>query len=135
MIMRSVHWKALKRVVAFSFFLLIMWQSFVHLTYLFRNADARRMNYLSFYEEKENSLDVVLVGGSNVFVYWDPMQAWGSHGITSFDYSMDSMPAAVMLTAVKEIVKTQSPKVIVIDVRKFLTSFWDTEMTGGIGIS
>lgn len=121
----------IKKLVCFFLFLILVWKVFVSLTYLFRSAESERMGIMAFYEEKANSLDVVLVGGSNIVFYWDPMQMWDKCGITSYNYAVPAMPAALFTASIHEIYKTQTPKVIIVDVRNFFSDIWVTEIGGG----
>lgn len=72
-----------------------------------------------FYAEKENSMDVVYIGGSATFVYYAPLKSWDDHGIVSFDYATDTIQAELYKTMIKEVLKTQKPKLIIIDARAF----------------
>lgn len=120
-----------KNFIAFLIFCFLIWEVFIHCTYMFRDTNREgRQNIIGFYDEKENSLDVVVVGASCVYRYWDCMHAWKSYGITSYDYSVGSMSPAATIFAIKDIQKTQNPQVIVFDVRKILSRFPDT--IGGI---
>ena len=120
-----------KNFIAFLIFCFLIWEVFLHCTYLFRDTyRAGRQNIVGFYDEKEDSLDAVFVGASCVYRYWDCMHAWKSYGIASYDYSVGSMSPAATIFAIKDIQKTQNPQVIVFDVRKILSRFPDT--AGGI---
>lgn len=126
--------KTIKRFISFCLFLAIVCQIFVHLTYLFRNASADRLRILGIKNEIADSLDMVYIGASCVFVYWNPMLAWQQYGITSYNYSMSNMPAATYLSAIKEIQKTQSPKVFVVDIRTFLSPVWESLSEKGVDL-
>lgn len=123
--------QSVKKIIAFLIFMFLIWEVFIHCTYLFRDTyRAGRQNIIGFYGEEEDSLDVVVIGASCVYRYWDCMYAWKEYGFTSYDYSIGSMSAAATIFAIKDIMKTQEPRVVVFDVRKILSSFPDTE--GGI---
>ncbi|MCM1124039.1 MAG: hypothetical protein NC416_15770 [Eubacterium sp.] len=110
-----------KELAAAVVFLILAYEVFIHCTYLFRNTErAARQNILGFYEEESDSLDVVCVGTSSVYRYWDPMHAWDLYGFISYDYSVSAMSRGTVLTAIKDLRRTQSPEVIVVDVRPFL---------------
>lgn len=101
-------------------FLLVLLVSFTGLTYLMRNTGgAQRGNILGYYEEEEDSLDVVFVGASNVMRYWDPLHAWEEYGFTSHNYSVTSMRADTYLYSLKDALRTQSPEVVVVEARMF----------------
>ena len=104
------------RVVFFIFIvgLLIIWISF-----LFRPTEVDRENVIGYYAEKNNSLDVVCIGGSATFVFWEPLQAWHDYGFTSYDFCVNTfVPQAVKYYLI-EALKTQAPELFVIDLRPF----------------
>ena len=120
----------IKRILAFILFLLLAWQIFSRLTYLFRNTGAGdRLNILAFQTEREDSLDMVYIGGSNVGEYWDPFLAWEKSGLTSYSYFTTAMAASPTIACIKEIYKAQSPRLIIVDVRKFL--IWNDSIDVG----
>lgn len=120
-----------KNFIALVIFIFLVWEVFIHCTYLFRDTYREgRQNIVGFYGEEKDSLDVVVIGASCVYRYWDCMYAWKEYGITSYDYSVGSMSALSTISAIKEIEKTQTPRLLVFDVRKILSRFPDT--TGGV---
>lgn len=72
-----------------------------------------------FYSERDNSYDVICIGGSATFVYYAPLKSWEDHGIVSYDYAADTVQPELYKTMIKEVLKTQKPKLIVIDARAF----------------
>ena len=76
-------------------------------------------NISGIYAERKNSLDMVYIGGSAAFVYYSPIDAYKNYGISSYVYAADNMQAELYTTMVKEVLKTQKPKLIVIDARAF----------------
>lgn len=107
------------RILKVTVFLTIIFLLFLFFTYLFRNTDYNaRQNVLDFYEE-DTELDVVFIGASNIYRYWDPMGAWETEGIATRNYSVSSMDAATYLSAIKDILRTQNPKLIVVEARRF----------------
>lgn len=123
-----INKKAVLRAIACLLFLLLAWQMFLHLTYLFRNTRWDRATISAFQSVEENTIDVVFIGGSNIYRYWDPFQAYYEQGIASYNYSTSGMPAATAIAAIKDVRKTQEPKLFVVDARKFLTTYWDAEV-------
>ena len=121
-----------KCLAAFLCFLLLLGYVFSHLTYLFRNSDDGRLNFLTFAEEPEESLDVVYIGGSNVYVFWNPMLAWERHGFTSYNYSTSNMPVVTFLPAIKKLQKRKSPKLFVVGIRTFLSPIYESLAAEGI---
>lgn len=73
-----------------------------------------------FYEEPENTLDVVLLGASEVFTDFSSTYAYEKYGFTSFPYALDSNPASLYQAEVREILKKQSPKWLVVEINGML---------------
>lgn len=113
-------------------FLAIVFSLYLFCTYLLRDTDrVSRQNVLEFYNEPENTLDVVLIGASGIYRYWNPMDAWKEQGIASRNFSTSEMHIATYKTAIKEIMKTQNPKMIAVEVRQFTRNFnYDTVPAG-----
>ncbi|MEG0577566.1 MAG: hypothetical protein RR500_06865 [Bacilli bacterium] len=100
-------------------FIFIFAVLFIHISYLFRPAINDREIVAGYYAEKENSLDMVYVGGSSTFVYWAPMEAWKNHGIVSNNFAYNSISADALKSTIKEALKTQNPDLLVVDARAF----------------
>lgn len=125
------HNRSVKSLIRFFLFLSLFWWVFTHLTYLFRNTNWDKLSIPIFRTEEEQTVDVAFIGGSNVYRYWNPLQAFREQGIVSYDYAPSSMPAATTILAIQDIYETQSPKLFVVDIRKFLSIHWDTAINGG----
>ena len=76
-------------------------------------------NIAGLYGEKKNSLDMVYIGGSAAFVYYEPLRAFEREGIASYNYASNRMQAELYKTMVTEVLKKQKPEVIIIDARAF----------------
>lgn len=111
-------WNFVKAVM----FVLITISFIPFLTYYFRPTIDNGRSIILDYEAEESSLDVVYIGASPVVYYWDPMRAWNEQGFASRNYAVLSMHKATCLTALKDALKTQNPKVVVMDARRFLSS-------------
>lgn len=108
---------SLKAVSFFIIFLVLL----VTVSYILRpySGSASRKNLCGFYAEEKDSLDVVFIGSSAVFAFWEPMEFWKKYGVTSYDFATGTMPPQVMKYCMKEIKKTQDPDVFVVDLRSF----------------
>ncbi|MBQ7168026.1 MAG: hypothetical protein IJR93_13890 [Treponema sp.] len=105
---------------------------FVHLSYCKRgNLSYTRKNISGYYALRRNSLDVVFIGTSGTFSSFIPMQAWKDCGFASYNFCVNMMGANTIPYAVTEAMKSQKPKVLVIDIYPFITG----EMIGNIGDS
>lgn len=103
------------------FFSIIFLMLLVTVSYILRpySGSASRKNLCGFYAEEEDSLDVVFIGSSAVFTFWEPMEFWEKYGVASYDFATGTMPPQVVKYCLKEIRKTQDPELFVIDLRTF----------------
>lgn len=69
-----------------------------------------------FYEEEENTLDVVFIGSSQMYADMAPAVLFSEYGITSYDFCANEQPMWISYYYIKEALKHQNPKVIVLDV-------------------
>lgn len=82
--------------------------------FMFGNTNTDRLQ--KFYLEEENSLDVVIVGASEVHYAYLPGYAYDQYGYTSYLYSLDGNLGATFLPQIKEIEAHQNPGLILIEV-------------------
>lgn len=111
--------KRLKPIIKIAAFTLIFSVVLYALSYMAKPDGQNLENIEGMYAEKENSLDVVYIGGSATFVYYAPLKAWNDYGIVSYDYAANTIQPELYKTMIEEILKTQKPKLIVVDVRAF----------------
>lgn len=94
---------------------------FAQLTYMYRGSLAHtRRNITGFYAEKKDSLDVVILGTSSTFSAVMPMELWGNYGIISYDMCTNVIFEEAIKFHVRELKKTQHPKLLIIDTAPFL---------------
>ena len=106
-----------RRIVAAVIFLLIILKVFLSVTYLFRNVNLERNHVVGIKEEKP--LDMIYVGGSAAFVYWQPLKAWNDCGFTSYNLAVNTIQAESIEYLLRYALKYQDPKCVVIDARAF----------------
>lgn len=70
-----------------------------------------------FYNEPEDSYDVMCFGSSHMYASFNPVVAWQETGITSYVFATREQPLWLTYYYMKEALRTQSPKVVVLDVR------------------
>lgn len=85
--------------------------------------DGNRMRLDGYYLEEKDSLDVVFIGASDCYASFAPGLAYEKFGITSFSYATASATAGAAKTMVKEVMRTQNPQMIVIEINAFLYGF------------
>lgn len=108
--------KRTKTFVGFMVFTVLIVKVFFNTTYLFRNTSYDRNHMVGI--ENEN-VDMVYIGGSAAFSYWEPLKAWNDCGFTSYLYATNGIQAENIKAYIKETQKTQNPKLYVVGVRAF----------------
>ncbi len=73
----------------------------------------------NFYAEREESLDAVYIGGSNVFMYWQPPLAWARYGIAVGNFASDNQPLAAAEFLIREGRKTQPNALYIVSLSGF----------------
>lgn len=89
------------------------------LDYIMKPESVDLKNIAGFYGEKDNTLDMVYIGGSAAFVYWQPLTAYEKAGITSYNFAVNTIQPESYVYMIKEVLKSQDPRVIVLDARAF----------------
>lgn len=92
-------------------------------------ADNDSQRLMGFYQEKENSLDVVYIGASDVYNAFSPALAYKEYGYTSYPYAFGSANLFLFKSQINEILNYQSPSIIVVDLNAAISlerSFYDT---------
>ena len=75
-----------------------------------------------FYKEPENSLDVVMIGASEIFSGYCPTRAWEQYGYTSYSLAVSGAPGSVYKSLVRETLSKQNPKLVVIEINGFINN-------------
>ena len=99
--------------------ILLLVLSLIPVSYLVRKTGADRKTVTGFYAEEPNTLDVVYIGGSACYVFFQPLRAWSEYGFTSYNFAHMSITPEAVKYYIKEVRKTQDPKLFVIDLRPF----------------
>lgn len=111
--------KSIKFILRVLLFIIIFIPCFIYITYLCKPINYNLYNISGLYSEDKKSLDVVYIGGSAAFVYFEPLKAFEEYGFTTYDYACDTIQAELYKYMIKEILKNQDPEVIIIDARAF----------------
>ncbi len=70
----------------------------------------------NFYKEEPNTVDVLFLGTSHTYVSVNPALLWDDHGIASVNMPSAGQPTWNMYYYLKEALKYQQPKLVVLDV-------------------
>lgn len=73
-----------------------------------------------FYTEPKDTLDVVLIGASEVYTGYSPIMAWKEHGYTSYDLTSQGIPGSLYKSMLKEALREQNPKLVVFEINGFI---------------
>lgn len=98
-----------KNVVKIVLFFVAVAGVVASLAKLVTNAgDYRNYQWIQgFHQERENSLDAVYVGGSNVYAFWMSPVAWENYGITVYPLASNAQPVVAAEYFIREARKTQ----------------------------
>ncbi len=99
-------------------FLIMAFCLFSNITYLFRNIEYDR-NHVVGLQSEEDDIDVIFIGGSATFVYWEPLKAYNDYGFTSYNLATNTIGAENILTYIKYAEKYKDPDLYVIGIRPF----------------
>lgn len=106
--------KYVKRIVAIAILcvtLFVLASSYYHLVDSPHDAFYEYKRYID-----ENTVDVLFVGSSHVYCGINPVQLWDGYGVAAFDLACGSQSPVMTFYYLKEALKTQMPKVVVLDV-------------------
>ena len=70
----------------------------------------------SYYKQPEGSIDALFVGSSHIFCHVNTGVLWDEYGISGYDLAGAEQPFWNSLYYIKEGLKTQTPKVIILDI-------------------
>lgn len=76
----------------------------------------RSQLYDFYHYVDENTIDVLCVGSSHMYCGINPVQMWDDYGIAAFDLACGAQSVWFSYYYIKEALKTQKPKVIILDV-------------------
>lgn len=105
----------IQSIVFIGIFLLAL----VPVSYIVRTNGDVKDRFSGFYAEKDNTLDIIMIGSSPVFPYYSAPMLWGETGITAYPLSSNVQRPAAMKYLVKEAEKTQSPSLYIFEMRMY----------------
>ncbi len=83
--------------------------------YVLCHADHNRERIKGFYLEDDNSLDVAVIGASDVYAGYSAGYAYEKYGFTSYPIATQANVMQCYATQIKELLKHQNPKLIVVE--------------------
>ncbi len=113
------------KIPAFAIVLLLLMQIVSKAFIAIDSSDIE--NIYGFYSEPKNSLDMVMIGPSEVYTGYAPALAWEEYGLKSCNLSIGAVPCNMYKSIVTEIVKRQKPKLLLINASAF--SYCNSNLT------
>lgn len=88
-------------------------------------AEAASRIYRGFLDEEKDSIEAIFAGTSYMTYSVSPVELYEEYGFTSYNLASARQPLAVARYALQTALKTQDPKVFVLDVSSLFTDFYD----------
>lgn len=82
----------------------------------------------AFYEEPENSIDVIFLGSSHIYNGVNPIVFYEKTGLTGFDLASSSQDIATGYFYLKEALEYQTPKYVLLDTYGILNKAFENEV-------
>lgn len=83
---------------------------------------------IGLYDEPKHSIDVLFMGSSHMLNAVSPLELWEEYGLVSNNFAQNSQVLPMTYYAVKEALRFQTPKVIVLDIYKIVQDcLYETE--------
>lgn len=115
--------QAAKSIIFIAIFITIL----VSLTYVIRTNGEVKDLFTGFYAEKDDTIDVIMIGSSPVYPFYAAPKIYGEYGITCYPLSSHVQRPSAALPLLKEAYKTQDPKVVVFEMRMYTMEDGDME--------
>lgn len=107
--------KTARRILAAVAFLVIFGVLFGAVSYIFQDKTGAE-TVAPYYDEPDDSLDIVFVGNSHVMCSVMPMELYAEHGYKSFVFASSAQVSAQTYYQTVAALETQTPQLIVLDV-------------------
>ncbi len=100
-------------------FIVIFVVLLILVSYMVRTNGDVKDRFSGFYAEKNDTLDIVMIGSSPVFPYYATPKLWGETGIAMYPLSSNVQRPIAMKYLVREAEKSQSPELYIFEMRMF----------------
>lgn len=91
----------------------------ISVSYMVRTNGDVKDRFSGFYAEKNDTLDIVMIGSSPVFPYYSAPMLWGDTGIAMYPLSSNVQRPEAMRYLVEEAEKSQSPSLYIFEMRMY----------------
>ena len=127
---RSKPQKRALRAVIFLLIVVLLYSAAANVLSVNNTWDMRHIR--GFYLEPQDSLDVVMLGASELYTGFSSPLAWQQYGFTSYPLAVSSMPSCLYDSMLTETMRRQTPKVVVVEINGFLYDFNQDETDTGL---
>ena len=117
-----------RKVIRIGAFALVFVVLFSFVSTFFKMTDAVNIATIEgFYKEPKNTIDVMMIGASEVYADYSATEAWKNYGYTSYSLGVSGAPGSLYKSMLREALTRQHPKVVVFEVNGFLQndSYYD----------
>ena len=111
---RSKPQKRALRAVIFLLIVVLLYSAAANVLSVNNTWDMRHIR--GFYLEPQDSLDVVMLGASELYTGFSSPLAWQQYGFTSYPLAVSSMPSCLYDSMLTETMRRQTPKVVVVEI-------------------
>ena len=122
--------KIILRTIAFLLVVALLYGALTEVLNVNNTWDMRHIR--GFYMEPKDSLDVVMLGASELYTGFSAPLAWQQYGFTSYPLAVSSMPSCLYDSMLTETMRRQTPKVVVVEINGFLYDFNQDETDTGL---
>lgn len=116
--MKTVYLKRAFKLAAVGIAMVVLYFFFADLL-KFNNSNSE-MHVRNFYREPENSIDVGLIGASEMYADYSAPLAYQKYGFTSYNLCLAGTTGGVYQSMISEMLSRQAPQLLVIEVNGFL---------------
>ncbi len=106
------------KIICFA--LAVVISTYLLQAYVLKRNDNNTLRMDGFFVEDKESLDVVYIGASDVYAGYSAGLAYDEYGLTSYPFATQASPPQVVLPQIKDVIKHQNPKMIVVEINSFM---------------
>ena len=112
-----------KRVLKLGVLALTLIIIYVFLSlFLVRTSSSTEMHIRDFYNEPVNSMDVALIGASEMYADYSAPLAYEKYGYTGYNFCFEAAPGQLYVPMLEAYLSRQDPELVVIEVNGFFYS-------------
>lgn len=116
-----------KRLIKCVAFMAVLTVLLLTVSYMFAPKDNTKSSGITnpnangFFSEPENSIDVAIIGNSDAYSGFSPMELWKNYGITSYVSAEGQQMVSGAYSMLSKIFTCQKPKVVILEVDGIFT--------------